>query len=342
MTCLTCGVLSDFSERLDDSERSMRPAAFDQLGVLGSSGDWASACQCPACDALFEWYRERDSDTGIRTQSITRREGDQAVGLILDTLEWPVVETRPALLKALSRWLVRPSLDELHSTTTFDRVALGRVVVLGASAATLKARLEAHVKTELGARTLAAVGAFDLLEHAAREGVRSALRALARSGPPAVEATLVTVLHDERDPSARVEAAAGLGRLGLAKDLLFSTMSTVQDTQVVEACRDALAAMKATGALLLGLEVSSWSVRRAAAEGLGLAGVNEPPILEALRQSVLRPRNATIVVTASFAALQQLGERNADLEALLRLAQAAGDVEPRVIAACEERLARGT
>lgn len=291
---------------------------------------------------MFEWFKERDSDTGIRTESITRREGERAIGLILNALEWPVVATKPALMESLRRHLTSPSLEALESATTFDRVALGRIVVLGAAAATLTARLEAHVKSELGARALAAVGAFEVLERAARTGVRPALRALARSGPAAVEATLVAVLNDERDPSARMEAAAGLGRLGLAKDLLFSTMSTVRDTQVVEACRDALAAMKATNALLLALESPEWSVRRAAAEGLGLAGVKERSIIEALRQSVMRPRNVTIVVTASFVALQQLGESSADLEALLRLAQTSGGVEQRAIAACEEHLAHGT
>lgn len=341
MTCLTCGVWSDFSERLDDSERSTRPATFDRLEVLGSSGDWASACRCPECGALFEWYRERDSDTGIRTESVTRREGERAIGLILDALEWPVVVTKPALMESLSKWLVRPSLDELRSAATFDRVALGRIVVLGREAVALTPRLEAHVVSELGARALAAIGAFEILERAARAGARSALRALARSGPVGVETTLVTVLNDERDPSARMEAAAGLGRLGCAREVLFSTMSTVQDTQVVEACRDALAAMKETNSLLQGLESPSWSVRRAAAEGLGLAGVKERAIIEALRQSVLRPRNATIVVTASFVALQQLGEPRDDLGALLRLAQTSGGVEPRAIAACEEHLGRG-
>ena len=147
------------------------------------------------------------------------------------------------------------------------------------------------------------------------------------------------MLNDERDPLARTEAAAGLGRLGLAKALLLTTMSSVQDTQVVEGCRDALAAMQATDSLLLALEAPSWSVRRAAAEGLGLAGVKERSVIEALRQSVLRPANPTIVVTASFTALQQLGEADGDLDALLELARASG-VEPRAIAACEERRSR--
>lgn len=336
MTCLTCGVLTDFSERLDDSERSTRPAAFDRLEELGVSGDSSSAFRCPECSALFEWFKERDSDTGIRTESVTRREGARAIGLVLDALEWPRVDTKQALLDALAVRLLEPSLEALGSATDFDRLALGRIIVLGPRAATLTTRLEAHVTSELGARALAAVGAVEVLEQAARRGVRSALRALARSGPAAVEATLVSVLNDERDPLARTEAAAGLGRLGLAKALLLTTMSTVQDTQVVEACRDALAAMKATDSLLLALEATSWSVRRAAAEGLGLAGVKERSVIEALRQSVLRPDNPTIVVTASFTALQQLGEPDGDLDALLQLARASG-VEPRAIAACEDR-----
>ena len=75
MTCLTCGALKDFSEHRSDSESSTRPAAFDRLERLGNSFDWSEACRCGECGAIFEWYRDRDSDTGITSESVTRCEG---------------------------------------------------------------------------------------------------------------------------------------------------------------------------------------------------------------------------------------------------------------------------
>lgn len=245
--CATCDALADFSEQRSDSERSTRPAGFDRLVRLGISSDWSQACLCPGCGATFEWYHDRDFDTGITLESIRRLEGARAVKLLIDALAWPwPIDKPPQLLLALRARLGEPSLEALLARTSFDPEHLVGVELLGPEAAMLADRLDPVADTEVGARALAAIGAFATLEAAARAGHRPAIRALARSGPASCEATLAATLTRPTDPLARAEAAAGLGRLGVQRELLESTLATCLDSTVANACRAALAAMDAT------------------------------------------------------------------------------------------------
>lgn len=328
MPCATCGELADFSENRDDSQRSDRPAGFERLSRLGVSFDSSDAYLCPACGAAFDWYRDRDSDTGITSERIHRLEGARAISVLIDTLAWPWPIDKPAaLLEALRARVTGPTLEELLARTTFDREHLVRIELLGRAAAALAPKIEKTADTEAGARALAAIGAFDVLEAAARAGQRSAIRALARSGPASCEATLVAVLTKPSDPLARAEAASGLGRLGVQAELLERTLATCQDSTVINGCRDALAAMRATDTLCRMLEASDWSIRRAAAEGLGAAGVATPQVLDALKAQLFRPSNLLIVLMVAFEALMALGLTRDQLEAIITQAGASADPE---------------
>ncbi len=135
------------------------------------------------------------------------------------------------------------------------------------------------------------------------------------------------MLTKPSDPLARAEAASGLGRLGVQAELLERTLATCQDSTVMHGCRDALAAMRATDTLCRMLEARDWSIRRAAAEGLGAAGVTTPQVLDALKAQLFRPANVLIVLVVAFEALMALGTPRDQLEALITRASGSEDPE---------------
>lgn len=316
MSCTTCGGLADFEQVRDDSTASLRPADFDRLEDLGPSGHCARVCRCPACHAVFRWTRERDSDTGITDESVRRLDGPEAVKALLAGLAWPDVEPKAGILGELAARLPGPALDGLD-VASGEAEALCRAELLGAAAGPLVPALERHVADELGARALAASGAFEVLERAAARGVRAAIRALARSGPAAATPTLLAVLTGSTDHLARCEAAHGLGRLNAAPESVYAVFLASPQSPLREACRDALAAMRATGPLLEALGMPDWSVRWAAAVALGAAGVATPEVLAALKQSVLTPGGPPIPRTSAAEALRTLGLPREELAALL-------------------------
>jgi hypothetical protein len=338
MTCLTCGALMDFTEHRSDSEPSARPAGFDHLERLGNSFDWSEACRCRECGTIFEWHRDRDSDTGITSESVTRCEGERAVTVLCAALAWPwPIDKPPGILDGL-RARLTASEDELAAIDRWKPAHLARLELLGPAAEALAPRLAAHADDELGARALAALGAFDVLDEAAKRGHRAALRALARSGPPACEATLVAALERTGDTLASAEAAHGLGRLRRGRDVLTRVMRTGGDTHVTNACRSALAAMGATAELLAALDDRDWSVQRAGAEGLGLLPTT-PAIVEALGRAVTAPGRQLIVRTSALQSLWALGVSRGDLLDLVRRLEANGDAESaRAARRCAEAL----
>jgi hypothetical protein len=306
----------DFAERFTDSERSTRPAAFDVLRHLATSGDDDEAWECPGCHALFCWYRCRDSDAGETSQTIRRCEGTRAASLLLDVLSRPSTADRAWAVERLRRLALPPSPLQ---GPRFDKDALATIITQGAAAggAELAQRVVADGLTELGGHALVALGAFDVLEREAEAGAQAAVNALARSGPPSCAPLLARLLQTATNPLLRMPAAAGLGRLGLEQRLLSSTLRTAQDTQIVNACRDALAAMGAARELIALLDDASWSVRRAAAEGLGEASGDVTAAVAALEAAVLRPGNVTIAITAAVRALRSFGRDAASVEVLL-------------------------
>ncbi len=316
MFCTSCRALGDFEQVRDDSTASLRPADFDHLEDLGPSGYCARVCRCPGCHAVFRWIRERDSDTGITDESVRRLDGPEAVDALLAGLAWPDVEPKAGILEELAARLPGAALDG-RDVASGEAAALCRAELLGAAAGSLVPALERHVADELGARALAAAGAFEVLEREAARGVRAAIRALARSGPAAAAPTLLAVLTGSADHLARCEAAHGLGRLGAARDGVYAVFLSCPQSPVREACRDALAAMKATGLLLEALAMPDWSVRWAAAVALGTAGVATPEILAALKRAVLTPGGPPIPRTSAAETLEALGLPREELAVLL-------------------------
>ncbi|MBL8924511.1 MAG: HEAT repeat domain-containing protein [Myxococcaceae bacterium] len=338
MTCLTCGALQDFGEDRSDSEASTRPSGFDRLERLGTTFDWTDAFRCPACSSIFEWYRDRDSDTGITSETITRCGDERAISVLCAALAWPwPIDKHPGLLEELGARLTT-TVDELRATDPWKPAHLARLELLGEQAKALAPRLAAFVEDELGARALAAMGAFDVLDASAKRGHRPALRALARSGPAAFEPTLVAALQRTGNTLSSAEAAHGLGRLGLGREILAEVLRVAQDTHVTNACRSALAAIGALDELLAALADRDWSVQRAAAEGLGMSTAT-PAVLEALRGAVTGAGRQLIVRTTAFRSLQALGVERSTLQALI--AQLEGDADPtarRAAKSCAEEL----
>lgn len=338
MTCLTCGALKDFSEHRSDSESSTRSADFDRLERLGNSFDWSEACRCRECGTIFEWHRDRDSDTGITSESVTRCEGERAVTVLCAALAWPwPIDKHPAILEGL-RARLTASVDELAAIDRWKPPHLARLELLGPDAKALEKRLAAHADEELGARALAAMGAYDVLDEAAKRGHRAALRALARSGPSSCEATLLAALERRGDTLASAEAAHGLGRLRRGREALSRTIRAAYDSHVTTACRSALAAMGAADELRAALDDRDWSVQRAGAEGLGLM-TPTPAIVEALRRAVTGEGRQLIVRTCALESLLALGSSREELKGLVRQLEAADDAESaRAARRCAEVL----
>jgi hypothetical protein len=312
VSCLTCGDIVDSSQSNSDSTPTLAPPELLRLQAVGGSFDDTELLRCRECRALFAHRHARDSDTGITDDALRRLIAPHALLHLVSGLQWPSIEPKTELLETLAERIPAPSLESLKPP--FGDLDLCRVEILGAAAAPLIPELGKHLDEELGARALAAAGAWPFLEGAARRGGRPAIRALGRSGPASVVPVLVEVLLHSAEGMARREAAQGLGRLGAAREVLYSVMTTVSDSTVTWPARDALARMGATELLLDGLLSPNWSVRWMAAVGLGAAGNRSPEILTALERAVLAPGGALITRTSAFDALLLLGVDRAHLE----------------------------
>lgn len=309
MACATCGDLLDSSQSNSDSTPTLPPPELRKLRELGTCFDSTELLLCPACGALFSHAHDRDQETGITDDSVRRLEGPRAVTLLVYGLSWPSIEPKSEMLSALAARIGR-----VAPSTPLEDLELCRAELMGASANELLPELKKHVDTELGARALAAAGAFTFLQEEALRGSRPAIRALGRSGPAEIAPTLVQVLLNSSDGMARREAAQGLGRLGAGRNELYVVMTTVKDSNVTQPARDALARMGATELLLEGLNSADWSMRWMAAEGLGSAGKSTPEIISALERAVLTPGGPPISRTTAFDSLRRLGATSERLE----------------------------
>lgn len=313
MTCATCGDLVDSSQSNSDSTPTLPPPELRKLRELGTCFDYTELLLCPECGALFSHAHDRDQETGITDDSVRRLDGPRAVTLLVYGLSWPNIEPKSEMLSALAARIGR-----VAPSTPLEDLELCRAELLGAAASSLLPELKKHVDTELGARALAAAGAFTFLQEEALRGCRPAIRALGRSGPAEVAPTLVQVLLNSSEGPARREAAQGLGRLGAGRHELYAVMTTVQDSFVTQPARDALALMGATELLLEGLISPDWSIRWMAAEGLGSAGRSTPEIISALERAVLTPGGPPISRTTAFESLRRLGVARARLAQVIR------------------------
>ena len=313
MTCATCGDLVDCSQSNDDSTPTLPPAELRKLRALGTCFDFTELLLCAECGALFSHAHDRDQETGITDDSVRRLEGARAVTLLVYGLSWPSLEPKSEMLSALAARIGR-----VTPSTPLEDLELCRAELMGASASDLIPELKKHVDQELGARALAAAGAFTFLQEEAVRGCRPAIRALGRSGPAEVAPPLVQVLLNSSEGPARREAAQGLGRLGAGRNELYAVMTTVKDSFVTQPARDALALMGATELLLEGLKSPDWSIRWMAAEGLGSAGKRTPEIIAALERAVLTPGGPPISRTTAFESLRRLGVPGERLDVVVR------------------------
>lgn len=339
--CQLCAPWEGFRETRSDGDASRRPASAGRAERLGWCEDDDEVVRCPACGALWLHWTTRDGDTGTSHEALTRLARGEAVQRLLAVLARYPDQDKSAAERALDELLGPPPplVELLPRARPGDGEALYQLARLGPAAAAARPALLPHAGQELVARVLGVGGAVAELAEAAARGSAAAVRGLGRTGAREAVPALIALLRDglseavlarlpgiERwaTPSqVAVSAAGALARLGAGEDALGEYVERGAISEAREAAALALGRLRATATLLRLLRSPDWTARWRAAQGLALAGVASPEVVDGLRQAALEPLYESPIARAeAFRTLIALGVDAAALEELLRAAAA--------------------